>query len=149
MQNKVQDKCAHLHVVTDDRWGIMVCSSVFQGTQSASLDIWTPLDNFFLVKMTCSLSLSLSLSACLSVCLSVSLSLSLSLSHSLTHSLTHSNSVTVSLSLSLSLSHTHSLPHLPLVLSSRIDICLHVRKNTCQNFYSRTVKQLQAHHGRE
>ena len=100
--------------MTDDRLGIMVCSSVFQGTQSASLDIWTPLDNFFSVKMTCSLSLSLSLPVCLSVCLSVSLSLS--------HSLTHSNSVTVSLSLS------HSLPHLPLVLSSRIDICLHVRK---------------------
>ena len=135
-QNKVQDKCAHLHVMTDNRWGIMVCSSVFQGTGSASLDIWTPLDNFFWTRwlaLSLSLSLSLPLSVCLSVCLSVHLSLSL----------THSNSVTVSLSLSL------SLPHLPLVLSSRIDICLPVLKNTCQNCYSRTVKQLQAHHGRE
>ena len=85
MQNKEKDKCAHLQVMTDDRWRITVCSSVFQGTQSASLDIWTPLDNFFSVKMTCSLSLSLSVSVCLSL------------------SLTHSNSVT-SLSLSLSLS---------------------------------------------
>ena len=79
------------------------------------------------------LALSLSLSLCLSVCLSVCLSISLSLTHSL--KLCHSLSL--------------SLPHFPLVLSSRIDICLHVLKSTCQNCYSRTVKQLQAHHGRE
>ena len=91
------------------------------------------------LSLSLSFSLSLSLSLCLSVCLSVCLYL------------THSNSVTVSLSLSISisLSLSLSLPHLPLVLSSRIDICLHARKNTCQNCYSRTVKQLQAHHGRE
>ena len=74
------------------------CAQVFckELMQSASLDIWTPPDNFFGQDdlLSLSLSLSLPLSVCLSVCLSLSLSLSLSL--------THSNSVTVSLSLSLS-----------------------------------------------
>ena len=70
MQNKVHDKCAHLRVMPDDCWGMMVCSSAFQGTQSASLDIWTPLDNFFWSKW-------------LALSLSHSLKLSLSLSHSL------------------------------------------------------------------
>ena len=109
-----------------------MCSSVFRGIQSASLDIWTPLDNFFGQDDLLSLSLSvalclfLSLPVCLSVCLSLSLYLSLSLSLSLSSlsplSLSHSNSVIITLSLFLSLS------HLPLVLSSRIDICLHVCK---------------------
>ena len=112
MQNKVQDKCAHLHVLIDDRWGIMVCSSVFQGTQSAYLDIWTPLDNFSFVQdgllslslclslcLSLSLSLSLSLPVCLSVCLTVCLSLSVS--HSLTQTLSQSLSLSLSLSLPL------------------------------------------------
>ena len=110
IQNKVQDKCAHLNVMTDDRWGIMVCSSVFKELSqllSAFGLLWTiffgqdDLLSLSLCLCLC-LSLSLSLSLCLSVCLSVCLSLSLSLSLSLC--LTHSNSVTVSLSLSLSFS---------------------------------------------
>ena len=133
MQNKVQDKCAHLHVMTDDRWGIMVCSSVFQGTQSAYLDIWTPLDTFsFGQDDLLSLSLSLSLSASLSVRLSVSLSL------------IHSNSVTVSLSLSLSLSLT-----CPGSLFKNWHLSACSQKHLSELLYSRTVKQLQAHHGRE
>ena len=102
MQNKVQDKCADLQVMTDDRWGIMMCSSVFQRTQSASLErdldssgqFFYGQDDLLSLSLSPSLSLSLALSVCLSVCLSLSLSLSL----------THSNSVTGSLSLSLSLS---------------------------------------------
>ena len=85
-------------VMTDNRCGIMVCSSVFQGTQSASLDIWTrsPLDNFFFGQDDLlSLSLSLSLRPRLSVCLSVCLSLSLSLSHSLTQTLSQSLSLSL------------------------------------------------------
>ena len=105
------------------------CAQVFfkETSQLLSNVIWTPLDNFLWSRrLALSLSLSLSRSVCLSVCLSFSLSVSLSLTQTLSQSL--------SLSLSLSLS------HLPLVLSSIIDICLHVRKNTCQNCYSRTVK---------
>ena len=189
MQNKVHDKCAHLHVITDDRQGIMLCSSVFQGTQSASLGLlWTILfgqDDLLSLSLSLSLSMSLSprlslhvsLSPCLplfllplplplslslslsspflpplSLSISLSLSLSLSLCLSLSLSLSLSLCLSVSLSLSFSLSHSLkfclSIPHLPLVLSSRIDICLHVRINTCQNCFSRTAKQLQAHHGR-
>ena len=135
-------KCFSRNSVSFSRHGLLW--TIFFGQDdllSLSLPLSLSLSVCLSLSLSVFLSLSLSLPACLSVCLSVCLSLSLSLSHSL--------KLCPSLSLSLSLSFSLSLPHLPLVLSSRIDICLHVRKNTCQNCYSRTVKQLQAHHGRE
>ena len=73
--------------------GVLKC---FQGTQSASFGIWTPLDNFFWSRwLALSLSLSLSppLPACLSVCLSLSVSLTQTLSQSLSLSLSLSSSL--------------------------------------------------------
>ena len=93
---------------------IMVYSSVFQGTQSASVNIYrNSSGQIFYCPDNTSLSLSLSLPS-------------------------HTHTLKLTLSLSLSLSHWR------LVLSSKIDICLLVRKTPYPNCYSRAVKQLQA-----
>ena len=102
MQNKVHDKCAH-HM-PDDCWGMMVCSSVFQGTQSSFSRHLDSSGQFFWSRW---LALSLSLNETLS--LTHSNSLSLSHSNSLELSLTQTFSLSLTQTLSLSFSQTFSL----------------------------------------